>query len=107
MRNSTIAELCQEYGVSHEFIYGLSRLLKANKNMVFGFKGMDKVCELAKILESMRFFLESRLYTQGSLHGLSNLSKNWGGAYNSTNFISQSIEIAGTLVRNTLKLGAK
>jgi hypothetical protein len=56
MRNSTIAELCQEYGVSHEFIYGLSRLLKANKNMVFGFKGMDKVCELAKILESVRFF---------------------------------------------------
>lgn len=56
MRSSTIAALCKEYKVSHEFIYGLSRLLKSNKNIVFGLKGIDKVCELAKVLESIRFF---------------------------------------------------
>ena len=107
MRSTTIAKLCEEYKVSHEFIYGLSRLLKSNKNMVFGLKGIDKVGEFAKVLESIRFFLESRLYTQGSLHGLSSLSQNWGGIYTSTNFISQSIDVAGALVGNTLKLRAK
>ena len=50
--------------------------------------------------------MESRIETQGPLQGLSNLSHNWGGAYHSTNFISQTLEVAGTLVENTLKLSS-
>lgn len=50
--------------------------------------------------------MESRIETQGPLQGLSNLSHNWGGVYHSTNFISQTLEVAGTLVANTLKLSS-
>lgn len=107
MRNSTIAKLCEDYKVSHEFIYSLSRKLKSNKDLIFGSKGRDKVCELAKKIENMRFLIEGRVYTQGPLHGLSSLSQNWGFVYNSTNFISQSIDVAGTLVGNTLNLADK
>ena len=101
-RNCTIAELCAKYKVSHEFIYGLSRLLRKAKDKVFGLSSPEPLNDLDKVLESMRFFIEARIETQGSLQGLSNLGSSWGGAYKSTNFISQSLEVAGSLLPNSL-----
>jgi len=101
-RNCTIKEICVAYEVSHEFIYGLTRTLKKNGAALFGFKTLSELTSLAKVLTSIRFALQGKLETQGSHHGLGNLGKDWGGAYNSTSFISQSLEVAGTLLPNTL-----
>ena len=102
-RPCTIKELCAIYEVSHEFIYGLSRLLKKNAGFVFGIKCLPELTKIAKVLQSIRFAVQGKLETQGSHWGLSNLGTDWGGAYNSTNFISQSIEVVGTLLPNTLR----
>ena len=102
-RNCTIKDLCIAYEVSHEFIYGLTRTLKKNGAALFGFKTLSELTSLAKVLTSIRFAIQGKLETQGSHHGLGNLGKDWGGDYNSTNFISQSLEVVGTLLPNTLK----
>lgn len=101
-RTVTIAELCAQYNVSHEFIYALSRNLRQEARSIFGKKEQAPTCNLEKLLESMRFFLEGKMETQGSLHGLSKLATNWGGDYHSTNFISQTLEVAGSLLSPTL-----
>ena len=101
-RTATIAELCTQYNVCHEFIYALSRNLRQEAKSIFGKKAEASCCNLEKLLESMRFFLEGKMETQGSLHGLSKFATNWGGAYNSTNFISQTLEVAGSLLSSTL-----
>jgi len=103
-RDCTIQELCEQYSVSHEFIYGLSRLLKKNAGVLFGIPFLSELTKIAKVLESIRFAVQGKLETQGSHTGLSNMGKDWGGSYNSTSFISQSIEVAGTLLPNTLQL---
>ena len=102
-RDCTIASLCDQYKVSHEFIYSLSRLLKKKTEGIFGMKISDKSSDLAKVLESIQFFVEGKITTQGSNQGLSNLAKNWGGCYTSTNFLCQAIEVTGSLLDNTLK----
>lgn len=102
-RNCTIKDLCVRHKVSHEFIYGLTRTLKKNGAALFGFKTLSELTSLAKVLTSIRFAIQGKLETQGSHHGLGNLGKDWGGAYNSTSFISQSLEVVGTLLPNTLK----
>lgn len=102
-RDCTIASLCEQYKVSHEFIYSLSRLLKKSKEAIFGIKLTDKTSDLSKVLQSIQFFIEGKLTTQGSNQGLSNLAKNWGGSYTSTNFLSQALEVTGSLLDNTLK----
>lgn len=101
-RTGTIADLCTQYNVSHEFIYALSRNLRQEARSIFGKKPEGSSCNLEKLLESMRFFLEGKMETQGSLHGLSKFAANWGGAYHSTNFISQTLEVAGNLLTTTL-----
>ena len=101
-RTVTIAELCIRYNVSHEFIYALSRNLRQEANSIFGKKPQEPSCNLEKLLESMRFFLEGKMETQGSLHGLSKFAANWGGTYTSTNFIAQTLEVAGHLLSPTL-----
>ena len=102
-RDCTIAELCTQYNVSHEFIYCSSRLLRKYQGVLFGIPELSDLCDLAKVLESMRFVIETKIETQGSLQGISNLSKNWGGSYGSTSFISQALEVAGSLLPNTYK----
>ncbi len=49
----------------------------------------------------MRFFIEGKLETKGALHGLSNFSKSLSIPYTSTNFISESLQVAGALVGST------
>lgn len=102
-RTVTIAELCSTHKVSHEFIYALSRNLRQQGISIFGKKEKPAANNLEKLLESMRFFLEGKMETQGALHGLSNFSANWGGVYTSTCFISQTLEVAGSLLSTTLK----
>ncbi len=101
-RAGTIAELCAKYKVSHEFIYSLSRILRAEQKALFGVDDLSKPSGLEEVLRSMRFFLEAKLETQGGLYGLSNLAGSWGIKYHSINFISQSLEVAGCLLPNTL-----
>lgn len=101
-RDGTIAELCTKYKVSHEFIYSLSRILRAEQKTLFGVNDLSPPSDLEKLLGSMRFFLEAKLETQGSLYGLSNLAGSWGIKYHSINFISQSLEVAGSLLPNTV-----
>jgi len=62
-RQCTIADLCAKYKVSHEFIYGLSRLLRKAKGHLFGLSQKEHLSDLDKLLESMRFFwkVESKL----------------------------------------------
>ena len=91
-RNCTIKDLCVAHEVSHEFIYGLTRTLKKNGAALFGFKTLSELTSLAKVLTSIRFAIQGKLETQGSHHGLGNLGKDWGVDYNSTSFISQSLE---------------
>lgn len=55
-RECTIADLCAKYKVCHEFIYGLSRLLRKAKGTLFGLSQKSHLSELEKVLESMRFF---------------------------------------------------
>ena len=102
-RPCTIKELCAVHEVSHEFIYSLSRLLKKNAGVLFGIKCLPELTKITKVLQSIRFAIQGKLETQGSHWGLFNLGTDWGGEYNSTNFISQSIEVVGTLLPNTLK----
>jgi hypothetical protein len=54
-----------------------------------------------KVLSSIRFFLEGKLETKGSLYGLSNFGSSQELAYTSINFISELLEVAGTLVGST------
>lgn len=103
-RSCTIKDLCEEYGVCHEFIYGLSRMLKKNAGVLFGIKSLPQLTKIAKVLQSIQFAVQGKLETQGSHRGLSNMGKDWGGCYNSNSFISQSLEVAGTLLPSTLKL---
>jgi len=103
-RNCTIKELCAQFSVSHEFIYGLSRMLKKNAGLLFGIPFLPELTKIAQVLESIRFAVQGKLETQGSHKGLSNMGKDWGGSYNSTSFISQSIEVVGTLLPSTLEI---
>ena len=105
-RNCTIKELCEQHAVCHEFIYGLSRMLKKNAGILFGIPCLSELTKIAKVLESIRFAVQGKLETQGSHKGLSNMGKDWGGSYNSTSFISQSIEVTGTLLPSTLELSS-
>ena len=102
-RPCTIKELCKEFNVSYTFIYSLSSLLKKNAGLLFGIKDLTKLTKKEELLQSIRFALQGKLETQGAHWGLSNLGKDWGGPYNSPSFISQSIEVAGTLLPSTLK----
>ncbi len=100
-RDCTIKELKAKYKVSHTFIYNQSAILRNNAPALFGVPPLGKAAVLDQVLDSIRFLLECKLETKGALHGLSNFGQSQGIAYTSTNFISELIEVAGTLVGNT------
>ena len=102
-RNCTILELKSIYKVSHTFIYNQSNLLRQHCGAVFGMKDFIPADPLENLLSSIRFFIEGKLETKGALHGLSNFAKSQGIAFNSTNFISEILELAGTLVADNYK----
>lgn len=100
-RNCTIASLKARYKVSHTFIYNQSKILKNQASILFGVKENAEQTSLEAVLKSIRFFLEGKLETKGSLQGLSNFGKSLGIKYHSTNFISELLEVAGSLLGNT------
>ncbi len=100
-RDCTIRELKAKYKVSHTFIYNQSDILRNNASTLFGARPLSKAGVLDQVLASIRFLLECKLETKGALHGLSNFAQSQGIAYTSTNFISELIEVSGTLVGNT------
>lgn len=100
-RTSPIRELEAKYKVSHTFIYNQSDILKKNAALLFGLPSGAQTNVLDDVLKSIRFFLEGKIETKGSLHGLSNFAKSLAIPYTSTNFISELIEVAGLLVGST------
>ncbi len=100
-RSCSIRELKAKYNVSHTFIYEQSNILKKNAFALFGIPISAPTRKLESVLESMRFFLEGKLETKGALHGLSNFGKSLSVRYTSTNFISELIQVAGSLVGST------
>jgi len=102
-RNGPISNLKTRYKVSHTFIYNQSKILKNHAAILFSPKQNEAQAPLDELLKSIRFFLEAKLETKGALQGLSNLASSLGIKYHSTNFISESIEIAGSLVSSTFK----
>lgn len=102
-RDCTISELKSIYKVSHTFIYKQSDLLRQHCGAIFGMKRFTPAGTLENLLSSIRFFVECKLETKGALHGLSNFAKSQGIPFNSTNFISKVLEIAGTLVADNYK----
>jgi hypothetical protein len=95
-RSTSISSLAQQYGCSRQFIYNQGKLLNQNAKHLFGIK--DKQKELNHLLLSMRFHLTGKLFTKSSLHGLSSLGKEMDISYTSTSFISQTLEVAGSLL---------
>ena len=102
-RDCTIATLKTRYKVSHTFIYNQSKILKTHAAALFGVKQTTKSSPLDEVLKSIRFFLEGKLETKGALQGLSNLASSIGIKYYSTNFISELLQIAGSLLDKTYK----
>lgn len=100
-RSCSIRELKAKYKVSHTFIYEQSNLLKKNASLLFGVPNSTQSIKLEKVLQSIRFFLEGKLETKGALHGLSNFGKSLSIPYTSTNFISELLQVAGSLVEST------
>jgi hypothetical protein len=98
-RSTSISSLAQQYGCSRQFIYNQGKLLNQNAKHLFGIK--DKQKELNHLLLSMRFHLTGKLFTKSSLHGLSSLGKEMDISYTSTSFISQTLEVAGSLLSST------
>lgn len=101
-RETIIAELCARYKISHEFIYGLSRILREQGKAMYEPAKSSVVSTMDKVLQSMEFYLTAKMKVQGGLHGLSSLGKSLELAYDSTNFVSQTLETAGNLLSSTL-----
>lgn len=102
-RNCTIATLQAKYKVSHTFVYNQSKILKQYGAVIFSAKQNVSQTTMDKLLQSIRFFLEGKLETKSALQGLSNLANSLGFNYTSTNFISELLQIAGSLVGSTYK----
>ena len=83
------------------FIYKQGKKLKNQAAHLFGIAPQKSDNTLDEILKSIRFFLEGKLETKGSLQGLSNFANSLGIKYCSTNFISTSLELAGSLLDKT------
>lgn len=102
-RDCTIATLKTRYKVSHTFIYNQSKILKTHAAALFGVKQTVKSTNLNEVLKSIRFFLEGKLETKGALQGLSNFARSLGIKYYSTNFISELLQVAGSLLNKTYR----
>ena len=102
-RDRTISELTSIYKVSHTFIYNQSTILRSRYADLFGMQNTTEESSLEELLRSIRFFIECKIETKGALHGLSNFAKSQGIKYNSTNFISQILQLAGSLVADNYK----
>ncbi len=100
-RDCTILELERKYKVSYTFIYEQANILKRYLPQLFGAKVVEQADKLKELLIVIRFYLEGKLETKSALEGLSNLGASLGMKHISTHFISQVLEIAGTLVSNT------
>ncbi len=100
-RDESIDSICERYKISRTFLYGLVYILKSKILVCFGEKEKEESKEIKEVLKSIRFVLQAKLETKGSLHGISSLSNSYT-KYNSTNFISQAIEVGGRLLGNNL-----
>jgi hypothetical protein len=100
-RDCTIAVLKTRYKVSSTFIYNQSKILKHQAGVLFGVKEKNQLNHLEEVLKSIRFFLEGKLETKGALQGLSNFGNSLGLKYHSTNFISELLQVAGSLLNST------
>lgn len=100
-REGTIAELERKYKVSYTFIYTQANILKQNLSKLFGSKLATQADKLKGLLSVLRFYLQAKLETKGSLEGLSNLGMGLGLPYTSINFISELLSVAGALVGST------
>ena len=100
-RNEPISKYEARYKVSHTFIYNQSKILKAHLGALFGCVLNKEEPELEKVLKSIRFQIQGKLETKSPLYGLSNLGEGIGIPYNSINFISQAMEVAGSLVSSS------
>ena len=102
-RTGPLSEYEARYKVSHTFIYNQTKILKASIGDLFGSVSSKEkgAAELEKVLRSIRFHLEGKLETKSPLYGLSNLGGSIGVPYNSTNFISQALEVAGSLISSS------
>ena len=102
-RTGRLSKYETRYKVSHTFIYNQAKILKASIGDLFGSVSSKEKegAELEKVLKSIRFHLEGKLETKSPLYGLSNLGKSIGIPYNSTNFVSQALEVAGKLVSSS------
>jgi len=97
-RDCTIKELESKYKVSYTFIYDQANILKRNLPHLFGSKAKKETDQLAEVLKAIGFCIEGKLETRSALEGLSNFASSLGVSYTSTNFISQALAVAGTLV---------
>lgn len=102
-RDCAIKDLKQKYDVSHTFIYNQSKILREVFASLYGEAQNSESSVLDDVLCSMRFFIEGKLETRGALHGLSNFGSSLGVQYTSTNFISEVLKIAGSVVDSTYK----
>ena len=100
-RDCTIAVLKTRYKVSRTFIYNQSKILKRQASVLFGVKENNQSNHLEEVLKSIRFFLEGKLETKGALQGLSNFGNSLGLKYHSINFISELLQVAGSLLDST------
>jgi len=102
-RTGPLSEYETRYKVSHTFIYNQAKILKASIGDLFGVVSSKEKegTELEKVLSSIRFHLKGKLETKSPLYGLSNLGESIGVPYNSINFISQAMEVAGKLVSSS------
>lgn len=100
-RNCTVKDLEQKYDVSHTFIYNQSNILREVFTSLYGQEQNSESSILDNLLGIMRFFIEGKLETRGALHGLSNFGSSLGVQYTSTNFISEVLKIAGSVVDST------
>jgi len=100
-RDCTIKELEERYKVSYTFIYDQANLLKSNLPYLFGAKAKKDSDQLSEVLGAIGFCLEGKLETRSALEGLSNFGSSLGVSYTSTSFISQALDVAGTLVSCT------
>lgn len=102
-RDCTIKTLKSRYKISHTFIYDQSIILRNHCPFLFGPQGSKAKDPLEDLLTSIRFCIECKLETQGALEGLSKFANSQGIKYTSTNFISEALDIAGTLVADNYK----
>ncbi len=100
-RDYTIADLELRYNVSHTFIYTQSKILREGFERLYGSPQNEELSVLEEVLRCMRFFIEGKVETRSALHGLSNFGSSLGVKYSSTNFISEVLTIAGSVVDST------